>query len=179
MKRAVVVYWSRTGNTEKVASAIREGLETAGMQVCILRTEEATELDFFEYDLVCLGCPTYQWHPPKPVDDFLRTKLRTYRNQGRVKLCAPKIPGKSALVFCTYSGPHTGINEAIPVGKYMGQYFEHLGFHLLGEWYVLGEFHGWEAADTQGRMGDIRGRPNEEDLARVRADALQLARSLG
>ena len=179
MKRALVVYWSRTGNTEKVASAIREGLEAAGMQVCILRPEEATDLDFFEYDLVCVGCPSYQWHPPKPVDDFLRMKLRAYRTEGRVKLGAPQVPGRHALVFCTYSGPHTGINEAIPVGKYMGQFFEHLGFHLLGEWYVLGEFHGSQAASTGGRMGDIRGRPNDGDLARVRADSLQLARSLG
>ncbi|MCX5908895.1 MAG: hypothetical protein NTY64_17400 [Deltaproteobacteria bacterium] len=31
------------------------------------------------------------------------------------------------LIFCTYSGPQTGINEAIPAGKFAGQFFEHLG----------------------------------------------------
>jgi flavodoxin len=179
MKRALVVYWSKTGNTEKVASAIREGLETGGVQAAMLRPEQASDVDFFTYDLVCVGCPSYQWHPPKPIDDFMKMKMAEYRTEGRIQLGAPKLPGRNALVFCTYSGPHTGINEAIPVVKYLGQFFEHLGFDVLGEWYVLGEFHGSETASTGGRMGDIRGRPNEDDVAQVRADASQLAAGLG
>jgi hypothetical protein len=31
---------------------------------------------------------------------------------------------------------------------------------------------------TQGRLGDIRGRPNEEDLRAVRKDAFQVAKKL-
>ena len=49
---------------------------------------------------------------------------------------------------------------------------------MIDEWYVIGEFHGREEASTQGRLGDIRGRPNEEDLAKVRADAVALAQRL-
>lgn len=178
MKRAMIVYWSKTGNTEKVAFAIKEGLEAAGMEVSILTTQNAANVDFYEYNLVSVGCPSYFWHPPKPVDDFLRSKFTHYRSRGRVTLGAPKVPGRNALVFCTYSGPHTGINEAIPVGKYMGQFFEHLGFTVVGEWYVLGEFHGFEAASTKGKMGDITGRPSEEDLGKVRRDAFEVAERL-
>jgi hypothetical protein len=97
------------------------------------------------------------------------------QNQGKIKPCAPKIPGKNALIFCTYSGPHTGFDEATPAGKYMGQFFEHLGFAILGEWYVLSEFHGSEENSTRGRMGDIRGKPTEEDLKKIREDAKHLA----
>jgi len=79
------------------------------------------------------------------------------------------------LIFCTYSGPHTGFDEATPAGKYMGQFFEHLGFAILGEWYVLSEFHGSEENSTRGRMGDIRGKPTEEDLKKIREDAKHLA----
>ena len=108
------------------------------------------------------------------MDEFLKTKFSGYRNQGRVKTGAPKVAGKSALIFCTYSGPHTGIREAKPAGLYAGQFFEHLGFTVLDEWYVVGEFHGSEEFSTEGRLGDIRGRPNEEDLRKVKDDARQL-----
>jgi len=183
--RAAIIYWSKTGNTEKVARAIHEGLAAAGVEVLLRRVEEAEELDFYAYDLVCIGCPSYRWHPPKPVDDFLVRKFGQYTDgfyphhkQGRVKTGAPKVPGRNVLVFCTYSGPHTGIREAIPVGKYVGQFFEHLGFTVLDEWYVLGEFHGSEERSTKGRMGDIRGRPNEEDLRKIRQNVAHLLRSM-
>ena len=178
MKRAAIFYWSRTGNTEKVASAIREGLEEAGVDVTIMRTEKAEDIDLYDYDLVCIGAPSHQWRPPEPVTSFLMSKFAHYRGQGRVKLGAPKIPGKNVLIFCTYSGPHTGINEAIPVGKYIGQFFEHLGFTVLDEWYILSEYHGSLERSTRGRMGDIRGRPTEEDLRKIRADAENLSRRL-
>lgn len=169
-----VIYWSKSGNTEKVALAIQEGLETAGTKVVLKRVEDAKDIDFFDYDLICVGFPSYQWHPPDPVDTFLKTKFSEYRQEGRVKTGAPKVSGKNALIFCTYSGPHTGINEAIPAGKYAGQFFEHLGFTVLDEWYILGEFHGSEERSTKGRMGDIRGRPNEGDLKKAKQDAANL-----
>lgn len=174
MNQAAIIYWSKTGNTEKVAFAIKEGLEEAGVKVSIKRIEEAEDIDFYDYDLICIGSPSYQWRPPKPVTDFLMNKFDQYRNQGRVKLGAPKIPGKNTLIFCTYSGPHTGINEAIPVVKYIGQFFEHLGFTLVDEWYILSEFHGSEQKSTMGRMGDIRGKPNEKDLGKIKEYAEKL-----
>ncbi|NLG51185.1 MAG: flavodoxin family protein, partial [Chloroflexi bacterium] len=39
--QAVIIYWSKTGNTEKVALAIQEGLQEAGADVNIKRVEEA------------------------------------------------------------------------------------------------------------------------------------------
>ena len=104
----------------------------------------------------------------------MTSRFDEYRKKGRIKRGAPKVPGKNALIFCTYSGPHTGINEAIPAGKYVGQFFEHLGFTVLDEWYVVGEFHGSEERSTEGRMGDIRGLPSEEDLKKVKQDASNL-----
>jgi hypothetical protein len=176
--KAAIIYWSKTGNTEKVAYTLKKGLEESGAESSFKRVEEADEIDFFEYDLICIGFPSYQWHPPEPMVTFLKNKFRGYRKQERVKLSAPRIPGKNALIFCTYSGPHTGINEAIPAGKYAGQFFDHLGFTVLDEWYTLSEFHGSEANSTKGRMGDIRGRPNEEDLRKIKHDVGNLVRRL-
>jgi hypothetical protein len=112
------------------------------------------------------------------MDDFLKNKLNDYRKQGLVKIGSPRVAGKNALIFCTYSGPHTGINEAIPAGRYMGQFLEHLGFTIVGEWYVLSEFHGWEEGNVRGRMGDIRGKPTREELQKIQKDARQVADGL-
>ena len=121
MMKALIIYWLKTENTEKVAFAIKEGLEVYGVKVLINRTEEAKDINFFDYDLILIGFPVHRWSPPNQVDTFLRRKFSEYYQQGRVKTGAPKIPGKNVLIFCTYSGPHTGINEAIPAGKYAGQ----------------------------------------------------------
>jgi multimeric flavodoxin WrbA len=176
--KAAVVYWSKTGNTRKVALALKEGLEAAGVEVALTATEDAREIDYFDYDLICVGFPSYQWHPPEPMVAFLKDRFSVYRNQGRVKLGTPRVPGKYALIFCTYSGIHTGIDEAIPAGKYAGQFLDHLGITVLDEWYVVGEFHGSEERSTQGRYGDIRGRPNAVDLDKIKRDAQALANRL-
>ena len=77
------------------------------------------------------------------------------------------MPGENALIFCIYSGPHTGIREAIPAGTSVGQFFEHLGFVIVDEWYILSEFHGSEGFSTVGRMGNIKGLPTQQGLKRI------------
>ncbi len=171
---AAIIYWSKSGNTEKVALAIKEGLEASGTKVVFKRVEDAKDIDFFGYDLICVGFPSYQWRPAEPVDGFLKAKFSEYRQKGFVKTNAPRVSGKNALIFCTYSGPHTGINEALPAGKYAGQFFDHLGFTVLDEWYIIGEFHGSEEHSTKGRLGNIKGRPNEEDLKKIKKDVANL-----
>ena len=161
-----------------MAIAIKEGLEKGGLKVELKKPQEAGDADFFSFDLVCVGSPSIEWQPARSIMDFLKAKLDLYRSQGKIMPCAPKVAGKNALVFCTYSGPHTGINEALPAGKTMGQYFEHFGFTILGEWYVIGEFHGRVDMSTQGKLGDIRGKPTLDDLAKIKKDAQQIARSL-
>ena len=98
LKSALIIYWSGTGNTQKVAYAIKEGLENAGLKVDLKKPQEAADLDFFDYDLVCVGSPSIEWQPAKPMVDYLKGKLAFYRNQGKVKPCAPKVAGKNALV---------------------------------------------------------------------------------
>jgi flavodoxin len=178
MKTALIIYWSKTGNTEKVAKAIKQGLEAANIKVNLKKPEEAEKIDYFDYDLVCVGAPSYSWHPPEPMTNFLKKKFSEYRQLGKIKPSAPTVPGKKALVFVTYSGPHTGIDEATPVGKDIRQYFEHIGFSVIDEWYILSEFHGSIENSTKGRMGDVRGKPTVEDLQKITQDSKQLVSCL-
>jgi flavodoxin len=178
MKNALIIYWSKTGNTEKVAMAMRQGLEEVDFQVTIKKPEEAEAIDYFDYDLVCVGAPTYSWHLPEPMTNFLKKKFAEYRQKGKIKPSAPRIQGKNAIVFVTYSGPHTGIDEATPVGKDIRQYFEHLGFNVIDEFYVLSEFHGSLENSTLGRLGDIRGKPTAEQLQVIKDDAKRIGKIL-
>jgi flavodoxin len=174
---ALIIYWSATGNTKRVAETIHNTLQSGGIDSLLKRVEDAKTEDLYEYDLVFIGTPTYQWQPPAPVLEYVKEKIDYYRERGFVKLCAPTLPGKKGVVFVTYSGPHTGTNEAIPVGKYLGQFFEHLGFAMSGEWYVVGEFHNFEDGNTKGRLGDIRGRPNQQDLDNIIKDVNKLLKT--
>jgi flavorubredoxin len=175
MKTALIIYSSNTGNTEKVAQAIRLGLEEAGLQVTMKKPQTAGDADYFGYDLVCVGSPSIQWHPTKPMEEFLKAKMEAYKKQGKIQPSAPKVADKNALIFVTYSGPHTGLDEATPAGKYMAQFFAHVGFTVIGEWYILSEFHGNLENNTQGRMDDIRGKPTVEDLLKIKQNAKALA----
>lgn len=175
--KAVVLYWSKTGNTKKIAQTIKEAIEESDIDTALQVIDGAVDLDWFDYDLVCLGFPSHQWHPPEDVVNYLKKRSQIYRKKDMIKIGAPKIPGKYALIFCSYSGPHTGIDEAIPAGKYAGQFFAHLGFSVE-ECYVIGEFHGSAEKSTQGPLGDICGRPDEDDLAKVKNQVFDLISKL-
>lgn len=176
--KALIIYWSGTGNTEKVAETIRRVLEKKGIKPTVKKIKEAKGEELYDYDLIFLGSPSHMWLPAQPVIEFVKEKMRKYGKRGFIKPCSPKIHGKSAVIFCTYSGPHTGIDEAIPAVKFMRQFFEHLGFDAKVEWYVVGEFHGNELYSTKGKLGDIRGRPNSQDLAKIENDTIRLVSRL-
>jgi hypothetical protein len=176
--KTLVIYWSATGNTEKVASAIQRALVREGVKPVVKKITEASDEELYQYDLIFIGSPSYHWHPPEPVARFIKRKFKIHSERHDIKPCAPKIAGKIAVVFCTYSGPHTGIREATPVGEYLGQFFEHIGFDVAAKWYIVGEFHGREDLNTKGMLGDIRGRPNQQDLSEVESNVSKLIKSL-
>jgi hypothetical protein len=153
-------------------------MQKIGLEPVIKRVEHAKSEELLNYDIVCLGSPSHMFLPAEPVLKFIKEKMKDYRKREIIKPCAPKLPGKYAIVFCTYSGPHTGIDEAIPPGKLMQQFLEHLGFEVKAEWYVVGEFHGDEILSTKGKLGNIKGRPNMHDLAKVEKDAEDLVRQI-
>ena len=155
--------------------ALKDGLVEGGIDVSILKTKGSEELDYFDYDLVCIGFPVYHFHPPDAIVRFLKGRFEKYQKEKRILPCSPIVSDKSALVFCTYSGPHSGIDEALPAVKYAAQFFVHVGIPIVDEWYIVGEFHGREDLSTRGKLGDIRGKPSAEDLDKIRKDALNLA----
>lgn len=65
--KTLVTYFSRTGNTKKIAEAIYETLEGDNE---IKTVDECSELD--EYDLVFVGFPVYSHSVPFKVENCLK-----------------------------------------------------------------------------------------------------------
>lgn len=60
MRQVLVLYYSRTGNTRKLAEAVCEGVESVEGVRCLLRsTEEVTREDFLESAGIIAGSPVY------------------------------------------------------------------------------------------------------------------------
>ncbi len=59
MPKALVVYDSKTGNTEKMARAISEGIKEAGLDVEVKKVDDASLDDLIAADAIVLGSPTY------------------------------------------------------------------------------------------------------------------------
>ena len=57
MKKAAVVYWSGTGNTEAMAKAIVEGAKENGVEVDIFTASEFNGDKMDDYETIAFGCP--------------------------------------------------------------------------------------------------------------------------
>ena len=160
--RILVLYWSKGGNTRKVAETIHRTVQQHSISSEIVEIKADLEIDAYSYELVFFGAPVYANLAPEPVMKFLR-KLR---NGAANLAAAPEKPGHYAVIFCTFAGGHTGFGEAIPILKYMGQAFEHDGIRVVEEWPVVGDLPGVKnpSYTTAGRLGDVTGRPNSGDL---------------
>ena len=74
MKKIAVIYYSKTGNTEKMADYICEGVSQCdGIEVKKFNVEEISERELLEYDGIIIGSPTYYgsmaWQIKKLIDD--------------------------------------------------------------------------------------------------------------
>lgn len=57
MGKTVIVYWSGTGNTEAMATAILEGAKTVNPDTAYFTVSEISADDASAYDTLILGCP--------------------------------------------------------------------------------------------------------------------------
>ena len=68
--KAVIVYDSVYGNTEKIARALAEAITPHG-EVKVLRASEADLSELSSADLIMVGCPTHGGRPTPAMQDFL------------------------------------------------------------------------------------------------------------
>ena len=53
----MVIYWSQTGNTEKMAEAVGEGIKENGSEVSVLNVADVNPADLEALEGFALGCP--------------------------------------------------------------------------------------------------------------------------
>jgi len=70
--KAIVLFTSRYGNTEKIAKALESGLKDAGVETSCFEAGEAAVDSLNQYDLICVGAPTEQHTASKPMKELLR-----------------------------------------------------------------------------------------------------------
>ncbi len=110
---AAVVYYSKTGNTKKIAEAIARG---AGAKcVPVEREKEAGGAD-----LLFVGTPVHSFGPSKPILAFLK---------------GADLSGKKVALFCTYAG--LGNRRTL---RKMAKEVERRGGRVVGEFWCRGRF---------------------------------------
>lgn len=70
--KALIVYDSKFGNTEKIAQAIAAALGTAG-DVRLVKINTVTLEDIKGWDILLVGSPTHAWGPSKATKSFIKS----------------------------------------------------------------------------------------------------------
>jgi flavodoxin len=90
MTKALVVYYSLYGNTEKVANALAAGLQSGGCDVETAKVDAVKFDSLSKIDLLCVGTPVHAFNISKPAKEFLE-RLRSQEG----------LSGKKAFAFDT------------------------------------------------------------------------------
>lgn len=138
--KCIVIYFSTTGNTEKVAKAIQTGVKQAAGHCDIVKIKEANPRRLHEYDLIGLGCPIFGFVETLNVRDFIKD-MRF-------------VGGKHAFPFATHGT--------------VGEYFfpsivprmKHRGLTVIGMWDCYGTVY----MGGRGENSPTAGHPDEIDL---------------
>ena len=59
MPKALVVYYSQSGNTKKMAESVAEGIQKEGIDVVLKEVKDTQADELLAYDAVLIGSPTY------------------------------------------------------------------------------------------------------------------------
>jgi NAD(P)H dehydrogenase (quinone) len=104
MVKVLIVYDSKTGNTEKMAFAVAEGAkQVSGVEVVIKKTDQTSLEDLLESDGIIMGSPTYYGQ--------MSAKLKALIDES-VKIHG-KLEGKVGAAFTSAGGTATGAETTI------------------------------------------------------------------
>jgi flavorubredoxin len=85
--KALVVYYSMFGNTEKVAMALAAGLKSGGVDASVIKVDAVKFDEIGAVGLLCVGSPVQAWNAPTPIKQFLES-LKSVEGLSRKKAFA-------------------------------------------------------------------------------------------
>ena len=59
MAKALVIYYSQSGNTKKMAESIVEGIKKEGLEVVLKEAKDTEVSELLKYEAIIIGSPTY------------------------------------------------------------------------------------------------------------------------
>lgn len=91
MKKVLVAYYSKGGNTKKMAELIADGLKSKGVDVTLESVENINIDTLPEFDGYIVGSPNYFGTMAYPVKKFFDDSVKFFK----------KLEGKVATAFCS------------------------------------------------------------------------------
>ncbi|MDR1481277.1 MAG: flavodoxin [Synergistaceae bacterium] len=91
MAKIGIIYWSGTGNTEKMAELISKGAEESGAEVTCKHVSSASQDEIDNYDVVALGSPSMG---SEVVEE---SEMQPF-----IAAIAPKLKGRRVALFGSY-----------------------------------------------------------------------------
>jgi len=117
--KSVVIYFSQTGSTKKVAEAIYSGIKSATGQCEITTLRDADARRLVEFDLIGLGCPVFEFKTPANFKAFIESM--------------PNLEGKHCFLFATH-----GLDRGM-IFRDMGEVLFQKGLTVIGYHSCYGE----------------------------------------
>jgi flavodoxin I len=106
MKKLLILFYSRTGNTEKMAQSVAEGAKSvAGVQVDLSYHIEPQDLK--SYDAIVVGAPTYRKEMPMDFKNLFEDAASQSIN----------LKGKIGAAFGSYGWSGEAPNQVIDLMK--------------------------------------------------------------
>jgi NAD(P)H dehydrogenase (quinone) len=76
MSRVLICYYSRSGNTKKMAYLIQKGIMDEGVDVDTRNVKDVKVDDLPKYDGIVIGSPTYYGLPAAQIKDLLDKSIK-------------------------------------------------------------------------------------------------------
>jgi len=76
MAKILICYYSRSGNTKKMAYLVQQGVMEEDVEVDTREVKSVPLKDLLEYDGIILGSPTYYGGPAAPIKDLLDRSVK-------------------------------------------------------------------------------------------------------
>jgi len=105
MAKAIVIYYSMTGNTKQMAEIIAGAMNEAGLATECKGVDKVKAEDLLDFDAIVVGSPTYYGHMAAPVKQLFDDSVA---NHGR-------LDGKVAAAFSSSANVGGG-NETTIMG---------------------------------------------------------------
>lgn len=151
--KTLIIYFSQTGHTKKVAETIQDGITNSGNSCDLQLMSEVCAGALKDYDLIGFGCPVFYFQEPLNVREFLQD--------------LPDLTGSKWFLFCTH-------------GSIIGNTFPSLHKLLSGKRATITGFHDTYADATLPFYPHptlTSGHPDEIDLEAAREFGRQIVKT--